>query len=183
MKNRFHRMISIAVMITLVLTSCIIPMSAMAGGIEEDYSVDAYRYALSTRTVFASTHNGARRTLGTWVNRSGSVQTRTASYSLSNVWNLSLGANAQRKHCVGLPGNFGSEKSTHKYNVSVKPRFGVRFYATAKNFSGTWEHKKQRQVRKAYTTEWVDTNDPPEVTYSYASGSWCVFGYEFFRVN
>ena len=183
MKNKLNRLISVAVMIALLLTSCVIPMSAMADGIEEDYSVDAYRYVLRTTTMHSITSNGARRYLGTWVNRTGSTTTYNKNCKLSNDWSLSIGAHANRNHCPGLPGNYGSASSTYKYSVTVRPRYGVRLYATARNYNGMWEHKRQRQVRKAYTTEWVDTSDPAEVSYSYASGTWYTFGYESFRAN
>ena len=178
MKNSFNRLISIAMMIALLLTSCVIPMNAMASGVEEDYSVDAYRYVLRTTTLISRTTDGSKTTLGSWLNSSGSTKTHTRTYNLTNVsWGLNLGNNASRSDCKGLPSNFGSSSSSHKFSVSVKPHYIVRFYATTKNYKGSWEHKRQRQVRRAYTTEWVDIGEP-ELSYSYASGSWFTFSYE-----
>ena len=53
MKNRVNRLISIAVMIALLLTSCVIPMSAMAGTRVISESADGlYRVVInSTKDV------------------------------------------------------------------------------------------------------------------------------------
>ena len=173
MKNRYNRLISVAIMIALLLTSCVIPMSAMASGVEEDLSVDAYRYVTTTRTISTSTTSSGRLTVGQWRNNSFETVNFKTTVRESNYWSLILGANGTKGSCTGLPSNYGVSSASKSFSASIKPGYMITFYGTQKFFNGKWEHKRQRQYRKANTTKWVDVGTP-EISTSIAHGRWWV---------
>ena len=173
MKNRFSRLISVAVMIALLLTSCVIPMSAMASGVEEDLSVDAYRYVTTTRTISTSTSSSGSIIVGQWRNNTGKTVNFKTTVSEPNFWSLILGENGTKSSCTGLPSNYGVSSASKSFSASIKHGYMITFYGTQKFFSGKWEHKRQRQYRKANTTQWVNVGSP-EISTSIAQGRWWV---------
>ena len=151
MKNKLNRLISVAVMIALLLTSCVIPMSAMAGTrvISE---TETNREIISTTVVKQVRRSiGGRITLGSFKNTGKKEVTVNRSYSRQNqVRSLRIGTNANRSDLTGFPGSV----STKKFSVKVKPSVTVYFYATEMVYEGQWLHTKsyQRKVNNEWET-------------------------------
>ena len=144
MKNRFSRLISLAVMIVLLLTSCVIPMSAMAVSRLISQDNGTFRVILETEKKLDQKELNRRETLEIVTNNSNKIMTVKRTYSRPNQLDqLSLGANANRGDLYGLPGN----ASTKTFNVKLKPNTTVRFYAKRYSYRKEWQHVKIYQRR------------------------------------
>ena len=143
MKNSVNRLISVAVMIALLLTSCVIPMSAMAGTRVISESADGlYRVVInSTKDVEQRNYEYIEK-LGTAENHTKKEMTVKRTYSRDNKRTyLSIGANADKRDLNGLPGNI----STKTFNVKLKPFFTVTFYGKRYSYRMEWQHLKLYQ--------------------------------------
>ena len=168
-KTRIRRLISVAVMIALLLTSCVIPMSAMARVISE---TETNREIISTITVKqARRATGTRILLGSYTNNSKKEVTVSRNYGRQNVIKaLRIGANANRSDLSGFP----SAGSTKNFSVKVKPSKTVKFYATEMIFEGQWLHTKsdQRKVNNEWETYKTESSSSEGVstywTFSYS---------------
>ena len=143
MKNRFNRLFSLTVMIALLLTSYVIPMSAMAGTrVISESANGMYRVVINSTKDVDQRNYEYKETLGTAVNDTKYETTAKRTYSRENKLKyLNIGANASKGDLNGFPGNI----STKTFDVKLKPYGTVTFYAKRYSYKMEWQHLKLYQ--------------------------------------